>query len=130
MEMFKTQCCAITEIGLLSEHRDPKEALVSFCARNLTAPVKFGIYRGMAGAISSYYLFTARVEFGTTVSYGSKFADLIERLKLGSVWASPITPNKAFHPSHANQIWVWTPDLDKLKAWYEKYKNSLPDEKS
>jgi hypothetical protein len=120
MNMFKTQCCAIQEIGGLSNHPDARDAMIAFCKTNFAAPVKFGTANARADTLYSFYLFTAATGSPYYKPYGSNFAKFIRDNKLGRVWASPSRKNEAFHSDHENQVWIWMPNRLALKSWWEK----------
>lgn len=117
MNFQKTSCCAINDIDRLQDHKNAKDAMIAFCQQALLTPPKFGVYTGVRDEIFSFYLFTAAV--GPSYRpYGQEFHDFIIENKLGDVWASPLRPNKAWHPDHSNQVWVWMPDKDAIKKWW------------
>lgn len=120
MEMIKTMCCAIQEIGGLCNHRNcPEDAMRAFCEQNLAKPVRYGTCAGRSHSLYSFYLFTAAVGAAyDTNTYGHQFANYIKTHGLGEVWESKWVVNTAFHPDHGNQVWIWTPDLDAIKKWW------------
>lgn len=126
---FNTHCCALEEIHDL-KHFDgkPKEAMISFCKSNLGRPVVWKIVdpsgndKGRAGALFSFYFFTASVYPGRS-SYGAQFKDFIETNELGKVIETPLMTNMAFHTDHGNKVWIWMPDLKALEKWW---KNNIP----
>lgn len=131
MNLQDTNCCAIQEITCLSSHgADGAAALRSFCVKVFkeVSPVR---YRGVVaspGTLYSFYFFTAAMDskhgvdpyYGTP--YGTAFANAIREHKVGEVWESPKRKNSAFHSDHSNQVWVWMPDAQALKAWWLKNK--------
>lgn len=119
MNLYKTQCCAIQEIGGLSYHADAEDAMIAFCKQVFVGKVKFGTANARSGTIYSFYLFTAAVGEHYRVSYGSNFEEFIKENGLGKVWASPKIKNLAFHSDHSNQVWIWMPDYKALKEWWE-----------
>lgn len=121
MTFGKMLCCAIEEIGGLKTHLTAEEAMVAFCKEQILKPVKFGTSPGRVDAIYSFYIFTAAVGDGYSKKYGHNFAAFIRENSLGSVWESDFIMNNAFHPDHGNQVWVWTPDHEALKAWWSAY---------
>lgn len=127
MNMHKSQCCAITEIGSLSLHKnDPKGAMVSFCKQNIAQPPRYGTSTANTDSLISFYMFTAACS-GKVASdhYGSQFYKFIVDNKLGQVWESPALVNKAFHPDHANQIYIWMPDKKAVEKWWAAYQESI-----
>lgn len=120
MVITKTSCCAIQDIDRLSDHKDARSAMRAFCDQALTSPPIFmgPTDRGRTDEISSFYLFTAVVRKGLT--YGEDFYQFIKDNDLGEVYQSPTRPNKAWHPDHHNQVYVWMPDKNALKRWWKE----------
>lgn len=122
-----TQCCAISEITSLSTHTTGEEAMLSFCTQQFVSDVRhtWGIGRGVDGkpdALYSFYLFTAACRGKIAGShYGKDFADFIKANKLGTVWESPALVNVAFHPDHANQVYIFMPDATACREWYDAH---------
>lgn len=121
MYLRTTECCAIQEIDGLKGHADAKEAMLAFCKQNFGTGVLFKSQAAYSNSVYSFYLFSASLESGQK-PYGKEFEEFIKENELGTVWASPKRVNHAFHPDHSNQVWVWMPDVTKLKAWWEKNK--------
>ena len=121
MYMCQTQCCAIQEIDGLSSHRTPEAAMKNFCTLVFTKPVKFGGTTAGANTLYSFYMFTAAIK-PTISPYGNKFAAFIREHKLGEVLETKQVRNSAFHPDRAGQVWIWTPDQEALKAWWDTNK--------
>ena len=119
MNLVKTSCCAIQDIDRLSVHTTPREAMVSFCQQAILKPPVFQNAQdvGRPNSISSFFLFTAAVG-AAYKPYGEAFYNFILENNLGEVWQSPLRPNKAWHPDHENQVYVWMPNHDNLKAWW------------
>lgn len=123
LDFYNTHCCAMEEIDkLASFQNDPKGAMVSFCKSNLGRPVEWKIRMssgdyGRAGALYSFYFFTAAV-YGKKANYGQQFADFITENKLGAIVTTPVMTNMAFHTDHGNQVWIWMPDVKALTAWW------------
>lgn len=119
MNFVKTACCAIQEIHNLRNHTTAKEAMVSFCQQALLERPKFGTSVGYQDQIYSFYLFTAAIGSGYyDRSYGQDFYDFIVSNGLGDVYQSARRPNKAWHPDHENQVYIWTPNHEAIKAWW------------
>lgn len=120
MNFKDTQCCGITEITNLSSHgTDSRGAMVSFCQQQIGEPPRYhGSQVYYLGTLYSFYFFTAAVG-PAYAKYGHAFAEFIEKNKLGKVWESPAIVNKAFHPDHANQVWIFMPDVDAVQAWWK-----------
>jgi hypothetical protein len=124
LAFFSTKSCAINEIHNLQAYLGkPEEAMKEFCRQNVERRVMFNNDPhdlGMAGAIYAFYLFSARVMPGETVTYGDQFAAYILEHELGKVWESEVKQNEAYHPNWGNRVWVWTPDLKAIHAWWGK----------
>lgn len=125
MNFSKTSCCAIADITGLGGHLTAKDAMISFCQQALLKPTKFGTANGAPGEIYSFYLFTAALG-SYTKPYGKNFYDFIKQNNLGEVYESPVRDNKAFHKGRGNQVYIWTPDADAIRAWWEKHDPSTP----
>ena len=125
MYMNDSEQCGTQEICDLGDHYDPKDALVQFCRLNLQTcnSPKYGCVGNYTGGAQStlfcYYLFTAPVYGDVEGNYGVKFAKFIKANKLGKVVTGGAIPNKTFHPDHKNQAWLWVPNEEALRAWYE-----------
>ena len=128
LQYFDTQTCAMQEIHNLQAFQgDPGGAMASFCRANLGKPVVWkvrdpsGNDKGAKGALYSFYFFSSPIYHGRA-SYGEQFTALIETEGLGKLVTTPAMVNKAYHPDHANQIWIWLPDLSKLTSWWDNHK--------
>ena len=119
MQMIKTQSCAVQEIACLSSHSSAENAMKDFCKQNFSSPVRFGCVIGKRDTLYSFYLFTAAIVRSYDGPYGTNFAKFIRYHKLGEVWESPKIVNSAFHPDHANQVWIWMPDVKALRKWWD-----------
>lgn len=131
MVLNSTQCCALQEIHGLGLLGSAEEALIAFCSLAIPNPPKFHDgYVGRVGELSSFYFFTGAVTYDgakaggihrkSDYPYAREFMNLIRREGLGEVWESPIRVNKAFHTGNSNQVYVWMPDNERLKAWWAK----------
>ena len=120
MVINKTSCCAIQDIDQLSAHGTARGAMIAFCQQALHHPPVFmgPTDKGRKDEISSFYLFTAAVS-KRHPTYGQDFYDFIKENELGDVYQSPLRPNRAWHPEHSNQVYVWTPDLKALREWWK-----------
>jgi hypothetical protein len=126
LEFYDAQSCAIQEIHRLKDFKDdPKGAMVSFCRSNLGRPVVWKVVdptgndKGANGALFSFYFFSSSIYKGRS-SYGEQFASFIVDNRLGNLVTTPALLNKAYHPDHANQIWIWMPDLPALNKWWKE----------
>lgn len=119
MNFQKTSSCAIQDIDKLSDHPTGLDAMIAFCQQAILKPPVFGRYTGRVGEISSFYVFSAAVGPGYP-TYGKMFYDFIKSNNLGEVYESPTRPNKAWHPDHENQVYIFMPDQTALRAWWEK----------
>lgn len=125
LEFYDSRSCAIQEIHKLAEFQnDPKGAMISFCRANLGRPVVWKIVdpsgndKGANGALFTFYYFSSPVYRGQE-NYGEQFARFIEKEKLGKIVTTPALLNKAYHPDHANQVWIWMPDVTALNTWWK-----------
>jgi len=124
------------EISGLRMYGSPEEAMEAFCRANLEdgKSLAYKGYRCQPRTLYSFYMFTGSIPITGKVSnewvvelgfvpidrdYGPKFAKFIVEKGLGSVTESPPVPNKAFHPDHANVIWIWAPDKKAIDGWWE-----------
>lgn len=141
--MHSNQSCAIQEISGIAAidnyvtSKDPKArlgceaAMADFCNQNLVKPVRYkglgfsgasGGDPGAPGKLYSFYLFSSACSgSGKDNNYGVKFKSYLEDFGLGKVWESPALINHAYHSSHANQVFVWEPDLSAVKTWWKVY---------
>lgn len=122
LEFYDTRTCAMQEIHNLQYFEGkPREAMINFCRSNLGRPVVWKIVdpsgndKGRAGALFSFYFFSGP----TNRRYGSQFAEFIKENELGKLIESPALTNHAYHPDHANQIWIWMPDVTALNRWWK-----------
>jgi hypothetical protein len=130
MVFIRTASCAIQEISSLSSHPSSLDAMVDFCQQNLInyGSVKYGSTIAMRDTIYSFYLFTCAVSkdggpyFYEGFNYGPNFARFIKENDLGSVLESEVKVNEAYHSDHANQVFIWSPNLKALRAWWDKYR--------
>lgn len=123
MDFKCTDCCAIQEITNLSSHESGEDAMEDFCRQTIgKGYVKF-VTRKEEDVLYSFYLFTAAVEHDGSDNwagpYGKNFYTYIKEHNLGECWESPVVPNRAFHKDHSNQVYIWIPDHEALKAWYK-----------
>jgi len=132
LEFFDSQSCAIQEIHKVKSFQDdPKGAMISFCKSNLGRPVVWKVVdpsgndKGANGALYSFYYFSSAI-YKSKVSYGEQFADFILKNKLGKLVTTPALTNLAYHPDHANQIWIWMPDVPALNAWWKENQTTKP----
>lgn len=123
--------CSHQEISGLGEYKDGKSALIDFCTLKFGKP-----YRRIVGRhyFYSFYVFSAAVpteEKGVVYGqknptpYGDLFCAYLRENNLGEVVETPAKVNVAFHPAHSNKVWVWAPDHDAVKAWWNKEIDTL-----
>lgn len=132
LTFFDAQSCAIQEIHNLKAFQNKaREAMVSFCKCNLGRPVAWKVVdpsgkdKGANGALFTFYLFSAPVYPGR-VMYGTQFAEFIRQERLGDILTTPALKNAAYHPDHANQIWIWMPAIGALNRWWKVNKTDKP----
>jgi hypothetical protein len=115
--------CGIQEIGSIHTLPTAEDALISFCKQktgyspspekpclqsNLHEFYVFSGFIGMDGAIRE------------TAPYNivPEFVKLIEDNNLGEVWKTKVGRNRAVHPNHTYQAYIWSPDVERLQEWY------------
>lgn len=113
-------CCAVQEIaGLSHTGGDSHAAMRDFCKIELDRSFR-GLY--------TMYIFTGVLEHtcGEPIyggpDYGPNFAKFIKEHGLGEVVAGKPEFNRVNHPTHLVQGWIWTPDVEAVKAWWSKNK--------
>ena len=130
MMMHDTGQCGVQEIcGLSFYGKDAERAMLEFCKLNIAAENthhRYGSCYYAGYRLFCFYLFTAASEEQGYAKYGTAFADYIKEHQLGDVVGTPKTVNRAFHPDHSNQAWLWTPDEDALRAWWDEHKPPIP----
>lgn len=152
LEVNSTNCCAVnqlhhlhTQIDPVTKLFDPKGAIKAIFKSWSDYQIRYGspsIARSVVGTLRSYchahYIFTGVVELKGNIevesrgagcndlTYGPALAAFIKKNKLGKVIVSPQEVNRVNHPNHFVKVWVWTPDLTNLEAWF--IKNVFPEE--
>ena len=116
MYFSTVSCCGIREIGDLSSHKTPQQAVAAFVKQTLKA------YRSNF----RYAIFSEAVYEGYPGSrprkpYGRAFAAYLKTEKLGRVAATAWNKN----PNSGNNLkaWIWTVDWEALQAWEKKHKS-------
>jgi hypothetical protein len=133
MNLHDTHCCGVKEIDGLRSHNTPEEAMKKFCELNFKQRLAFRSQPASMGTVYAFYVFTAAVykkfpknDYRSSNRYyrryGHEFAQFIKENKLGKIWTSAAIWNVAFHPDHKNKVWIWSPDVVALKAWWEAHK--------
>lgn len=138
LQLITAKCCAIQEINGLSTFasaeggRGAELTMAAFCQMNLRShgQVHYRGFKARPEALYSFYFFSGPVYHTTrwdhttpweTDAYVDKFARFIEEHQLGELTKSPLKVNAAFHVDHANQMYIWSPDVKALKKWWEQY---------
>lgn len=110
--MFVTReiaCCGMREIGSLSAHRSPEEAMKAFAGQTLKTHQNF-----------RYVIFSEAVyrPAANRRGYGRAFAAFIRSEKLGKVSTTGWNVN----PNSGNNLkaWIWTVDWTALQKWASK----------
>lgn len=151
MEIHETDCCAVSELGHISEETGPSEIIRRVC-EDLTESSAYGYWDATKGTWikppkstkfiskpSAFYIFTGvekviklkdnvdrfGFEYEVPIKYGSRLASYIKRHKLGTVTVAPLKPNRRNHPDHLVRVWVWTPSEFGLQKWWAKHVKSL-----
>ena len=143
-----THCCIISEIDKLALFAgNPKEAMRSFCRQMIGQRMKFKGFTGNPDAMYACYMFSSAIykanedRYGASsrtvakdgihyVDYGTEFADFITENKLGTLIKTDILNNKAYHKDHYNRVWIWTVDVDAVKAWWAKEQVVIAEEQA
>jgi hypothetical protein len=130
-------CCAVGEICELSDHSNPKDAMLAFCRSlrgfggDLRPPDAFYIFTGVVGNINrpDYSICENGDDpedvnqYEEDVEYAPKFAQYIRDHKLGPVKESVGRANKKFHPDHKVKVYIWAPSFRAIKAWWRENGN-------
>lgn len=139
MKIFSdASSCAVKYIdGLSNFSKKAKDAMLAFC-RLHAIPEYSGALKAASTrlqGISTFYVFNGAIDHGfypgdngelEADDYASGFAAFIVANDLGPVTASHIAVNKVYNDGHCCQIFVWTPDDDKLRAWWAENKPGAP----
>ena len=125
MRITNLGCCGVREIANLSAHKSAPEALRAFCegpavqfdlnAQGIPPPgcTYRNMVRGTYKPPSCAFALFTQVEGH---KYGTKFAALILREKLGEVYETQprVNPNSG----NSIRVWVWGINRDALEAWF------------
>lgn len=136
MQITGTQSCAIREIYNLSYDASAKDAMISFCKQELAGGLKVENYiynKNYKPVLYGFYIFSEAVShdgresttfYGEGAANGRKYATELKRYildhNLGVVAESVVAPNYINHPDHSNQVFVYTPDVDRLIKWWKE----------
>lgn len=143
--MRSLTCCALWEVSNISQHRTPREALLSICkglwnpyAKELQKFKTFCMFSGVV-EIKGYeamdkpnkdmemsYAYLGNIKYGN-VNYGPKFAAYIIKNELGEVGCVGEGYNEPGHPKHLVKLWVWRPNNKAIRAWWDKNKPADAD---
>lgn len=145
MYFTATQCCGFQEISSLSNHQTPEQAMAAFCASHFGSIRKKNpngkddrSYGDGPHTLYTFYVFTAAIYgpkkrdnvFSNRGLYGAKFAEFIKEQKLGTVTTIPAKVNKAFHPDHKVQVWIWHPSREPLTRWWQGFSTAKQAEEA
>lgn len=132
MDLINTASCGVQEIEGLSSIPTAKDAMMEFCSIVFEpGGVKYITSKSYDNSLYCYYLFTAafydeqykatwgRKGLRSYEPYGDEFAALIKENGLGQVFGGEAVVNRAFHTEHSNKAWLWVPDQEALKKWFE-----------
>jgi hypothetical protein len=148
MEIYSVEdFCAAHVIGYLNEFEGPKDAMIAFCKTHsdryngfeMRDPGAFILFTGVEDLTESdadYYRKKDGVDDDNEdysdeefpdppLGYGGKFEKFILANDLGPVTGSELRPNRLNHPNHIDKMWVWCPDFERLKAWWEPHRAQL-----
>lgn len=124
--------CAVGGIKNLGEHKNPVDALVTFCKNQLGIKDQFtGIY----SKLICYYIFCAGPEVKSDEpggshhsknhwpKYATEFAQFIKDNELGEIVTLGPKLNIKHHKKSTAQVWAWSPNQERMEAWWDTYQN-------
>ena len=117
--------CAVSSISNLGNHKNAKEAMISFCSQELP----MSSYSRVFPKLTSNYVFCAGPEVAVGkkgsshhskewVRYGSEFAEFIVENDLGKIATPGPILNFKHHRETTCQVWVWQPDQEAMEKWW------------
>lgn len=119
--------CVAKEIaGIRSE--SPETSLLSICThleKMLYDPkTRLNTKIGEV-SLPAFFVFTGVVNLGEgasekAVGYGPAMRAFLESNSLGTVLETEERHNPLYAAPHGVKVWVWSPDLDKVNAWWEE----------
>lgn len=124
-----TGCCAVMEIEHLSHEPNPEEAMRNLCRLFVDGGDFYHNDRYKKRGLDNlpgHIIFTGVVKhrdgsrISGTAKYGQRFATLIRRNRLGKIVESYAGNNRVNHDGHIVKVWVWTPSVERVKAWWGK----------
>ena len=127
MQLRSTACCGLIEMYGMGTVDDPKAHLLSVCKSWWPAPQMPNMaHRWMIATVHGQYMFHGVVKYTGSKdgryseTAAENLAKYIRRHKLGTVVGSKPAANRVNHPDHILRVFVWNPDVDAMKAWYQK----------
>ncbi len=129
MDLKAMGSCVVKEITGLA-NSTPENALLQFCQKVedhwYNYETNLSVLKGRM-ALNAFYVFTGCVEKGMFssdayggVSYAPNFKAFLEREGLGVVIETERKENPLYAPPHKVQVFVWSPNHERLQAWWEK----------
>lgn len=123
IQTYVCGACTTASISNLGLERNAERAMLTFCMKVMgKRGGRFGT--GGFGPLESFYVYTAGPEESghghskKWVKYGTEFADLIRKEKLGRIVTCGAKLNKKYHPDTTCQTWLWSPIQERLEKWY------------
>lgn len=112
----KTTACSHGELSNIYQHGSNPAETVKDVMKDALTTAHYG--HSPDGTMFSFYVFSVPVMKGEMTNAGDALAKFINGNGLGEVIETPAMTNKAYHPDHANKVYVWTVDHKAVAAWY------------
>lgn len=126
IQTYVCGACTTASISNLGMEPNAEKAMLTFCQKVLGRKGRFGTGRGF-GKLEAFYVYTAGPEepgHGHSkgwATYGSDFAALIRKEKLGRIVTCGAKLNLKYHPDTTCQTWLWSPIPERMQKWYEAH---------
>lgn len=135
MNIEQMHCCALNEISYLGNHRSPKSAMEALCKKSFRRQT-YNYYSGRytptaekVDYLQNHYIFTGIVGYKRGVrkpQYAQNFAAFIKDNDLGVIIEGEERVNRKNNPTHIIKAYLWHPNVDNVKKWFED--NATNDE--
>lgn len=123
--------CVCHIIAGMSYLPNPEAVMIEFCRQQMFQGDSTQQMRNLMAkpgrmaspyALASHYIFTAGPEDKNShaiyaKNYGSGFATLIRKNKLGKIMTIKKVLNTKYHPNTTCQAWLWQPDPQAIFNW-------------
>lgn len=129
MEIRGMGSCVTKEMVSVGGNGSPEKVVLSFCQKSDTPGFDYVLNRATLKGVltlNAFYIFTGCVEEGL---YGEgiprfgiwpkELKAFIEKEGLGVVLETEKKQNPLYPPPHRVQVFVWSPNQEKLQAWWE-----------